>query len=201
MWQEELGLPTPIRVCKDPDAQALSWRETLTPQSLPRESAQDPRREKLSPPLCSLEDLHWPRQGAAAAHPPLPLQGGLERHLAGPSGSLLMRLWGKPREQSCSEDSKVDKRRQTHPKREAKSGGAGGHAQLPTWNVLWGLRLPSTDPCCSQVSGQISHVEKPHCGRVDSISHLARTWEEGLESWGAGELGSWGWACIRPLIC
>lgn len=50
-----------------------------------RESAQDPGREKLSPPLCSLEDLHWPRQGEQLLPSlPSPSKGGPERHLAGP---------------------------------------------------------------------------------------------------------------------
>lgn len=74
--------------------------------------------------------------------------------------------------------------RPTHQNTEAKSGGAGGHVQLPTRNVLWALRLPGMVTLQRPGAWTDVPLEKPHSGRVDSISHRARTWKEGLESWG-----------------
>lgn len=57
------------------------------PETLPKcphpwpERAQDPRREKAQPSLCSLEDQHWPRQreqvkvSLSWSQPHLTLQG------------------------------------------------------------------------------------------------------------------------------
>lgn len=72
-----------------------------------------------------------------------------------------------------------------------------GKASSPARNVLqgpvcpgrlWAPRLPGhSHRGCSQVSGQpFPSVRKPHFGKADGISHLARSWKEGLGSWGAG---------------
>lgn len=79
---------------------------------------------------------------------------------------------------------------------EPKSNGAGGNIRLPTQNMLQdpvcpgrlgALRLPRhSHPAVPRCLDSFAHVEKPHSGRADSISHLARHWKEGLGSWGRG---------------
>ena len=56
---------------------------------------------------------------------------------------------------------------------------------------LWALRLPGcSHPAAPRCLDSLSQAGKPHSGRADSISHLARNRKEGLRSWGLGP-GAW----------
>lgn len=54
---------------------------------------------------------------------------------------------------------------------------------------LWAVKLHKHSPAALRCLGSFSATKKPHSGRADSISHLARDGKEGLGSWSGG--GRW----------